>query len=395
MKLAFLADARSPIAVNWVRWFVEQRHEVHWISSRPADPPLAGLASFRVLPLFPELPGGARVAGGNRILHPAATAIRHWLMPLRLGARAKQLGRFVEDIQPDLLHAMRIPQEGMTAAQMKKSGSAGSSVPLLVSVWGDDFTFHARSSPMMSRLTHETMEQANGMHSDCYRDIKLAFQWGLRIDTKLLVEPGNGGLDLSAFFPGKVDVSLLREYRLPQDAFFIINPRGFRNVARSDTFFKAIPLVLKAVPNAHFLALKMAGNGEAESWIRKLDIQSCVTLLPALPREKMPQLFQLSPVMISLTVHDGIPNVLLEAMACGCFPIVGDLESIREWIEDGKNGLLVSPADPEAVAAAIVRAASDAGLRRKAADRNRRIIAARAEWRGVMGRVEKFYHALV
>jgi glycosyltransferase involved in cell wall biosynthesis len=394
MKLAFLADARSPIAINWVRWFVERDHEVHWISSRPADPPLANLASFRTLSIFPELPGGTRVAGGHKILHPAATALRHWLMPLQLGSKAKELGRMVEDIRPDLLHAMRIPQEGMTAARMRKSGRAGSSIPLLVSVWGDDFTFHARSSPMMMSLTRDTMEQVDGLHSDCYRDIKLAFQWGLCIDTKLLVEPSNGGVDLSLFFVGKTDVSFIREYRLPKDAFFILNPRGFRNVARSDTFFRAIPLVRKAVPNAHFLALRMAGNNEAESWIRKMDIQSCVTLLPALPREKMPQLFRASPVMTSLTVHDGIPNVLLEAMACGSFPICGDLESIREWIEDGKNGLLVSPADPQAVAAAIIRAVNDPGLRKAAAARNKKIIADRAEWNGVMSKVEKFYHGL-
>jgi len=395
MKLAFLADARSPIAINWVRWFVEQNHEVHWISSRPSDPPMAGLASFRVLSIFPEMPGGAKVAGGNRILHPAANLLRHWLMPLRIGARAKELGRIMEAIRPELLHAMRIPQEGMTAARMRKAGGVGLKIPLLVSVWGDDFTYHARSSPMMSGLTRETMEHTDGLHSDCQRDVKLAFQWGLRIDTKILVEPGNGGIQLKSFFQGKPDSSLIEEFGLPKDAFFIVNPRGFRNVARTDTFFKSIPLVRKAIPNAHFLALKMAGNGEAEGWIRKLDIQSCVTLLPAFPREKMPQLYRLSPIMISLTVHDGIPNVLLEAMACGCFPIVGDLESIREWIDDGKNGFLVSPADPEAVAAAIVRAASDSGLRQAAAEKNQRIIADRAEWHGVMGKVEKFYHGLI
>jgi len=395
MKLAFLADARSPIAVNWVRWFVDHHHEVHWISSRPADPPLPGLASFRVLSIFPELPGGIKVAGGNRILHPAANALRHWLMPLRMDAWAKELGRMMEDIRPDLLHAMRIPQEGMVAARMRKLGRAGRSIPLLVSVWGDDFTYHARSSPMMAGLTRETIAQLDGLHSDCYRDIKMAFQWGLRIDTKLLVEPGNGGIDLSAFFAGKSDDSLILDNSLPKDAFFILNPRGFRNVARSDTFFKSVPLVRKAVPNAHFLALKMAGSREAEGWIRKLAIQSCVTLLPPFPRDKMPQLFRLAPVMISLTVHDGIPNVLLEAMACGSFPICGDLESIREWIEDGKNGLLVAPGDPQAVAAATIRAATDPGLRKAAAARNKKIIAQCAEWNSVMGGVEKFYHVLV
>jgi glycosyltransferase involved in cell wall biosynthesis len=394
MKLAFLADARSPIAINWVRWFVEQKHEVHWISSRPADPPLAGLASFRVLSIFPEMPGGVKVAGGHRILHPAATAIRHWLMPLRIGTQAKELGRMVEAIRPDLLHAMRIPQEGMVAARMQKLGGANRPVPLVVSAWGDDFTYHARSSPMMAGLTRETMENTDALHADCGRDIKLAFQWGLRVDTMTLVEPGNGGIRLDAFFQGKSDSSLIGEFGLPKDAFFIINPRGFRNVARSDTFFTAIPIVMKDFPKAHFLALKMAGNGEAEGWIRKLDLQKCVTLLPAVSPEKMPELFRLSPIMVSLTVHDGIPNVLLEAMACGCFPVCGDLKSIREWIEDGKNGSLVSPADPQAVAAAILRAANDSALRKNAAEINRRIIGNRAEWHGVMGKVEKFYHEL-
>jgi glycosyltransferase involved in cell wall biosynthesis len=394
MKLVFLADARSPIAIHWVRWFVERNHEVHWISSRPAEPPLEGLASFRVLSIFPELPSGIKAPRGSRILYPAATFIRHWFMPWRLGARAKELGRYLDEIQPDLLHAMRIPQEGMVAAKAGKLNSSRRRIPLLVSVWGDDFTYHARSSPIMASLTRETMACADALHSDCQRDTDLAFKWGLRVDTKILIEPGGGGIDSALFFPKKIDNSLVEEFSLPQDAFFIVNPRGIRNVARTDTFFKAIPLVRKAIPNAHFLALKMAGSGEAEGWIRKLDIQSCVTLLPPLPMEKMPGLFRLSPVMLSLTVHDGVPNVLLEAMACGSFPICGDLDSIREWIEDGKNGLLVSPADPQAVAAAVIRAASDPVLRRDAAGRNQRIIAERAEWHGVMGRVEKLYHEL-
>jgi glycosyltransferase involved in cell wall biosynthesis len=394
VKLVFLADARSPIAINWVRWFVERNHKVHWISSRPADPPLAGLASFRVLSIFPELPSGMKVPRGNRLFHPAATFIRHWFTPWQLGARAKELRRHLEEIQPDLLHAMRIPQEGMVAARASKLGGSRLQIPLLVSVWGDDFTYHARSSPIMAKLTRKTIECTDALHSDCRRDIQLAFKWGLRVDTKTLIEPGGGGIKSDVFFPNKPDLSLMDEFSLPPDALFIVNPRGIRNVARTDTFFKTIPLVRKAIPNAHFLALKMAGSGEAEGWIRKLDIQSCVTLLPPLPMKEMPGLFRLAPVMLSLTVHDGIPNVLLEAMACGSFPICGDLDSIREWIEDGKNGLLVSPANPAAVAAAVVRAASDARLRRGAAERNRRIIAERAEWRGVMGRVEKFYHEL-
>ncbi len=394
MKLAFLADARSPIAINWIRWLVEHGHEVHWISSRQAEAPLTGLASFRVLPIFPELPPGVKISRKNRLLHPAATIVRHWWMPFRVNARAIELNRWLKDLRPDLLHAMRIPQEGMVAAQAKTQ-VGHPKLPLLVSVWGDDFTYHARSSPMMTELTKNTMRRADALHADCRRDIKLGLEWGLRIDTMTMVEPGNGGIRLDAFSPGNANPELLAKYALPKDAFFIFNPRGIRGVARTDTFFRAIPAVIQAIPNAHFLALKMAGAGEAMDWIRRLGIGNAVTLLPTVAMKDMPDLFRLSPIMLSLTMHDGLPNVLLEAMACGSYPVCGDVESLREWIDDGRNGSLVPADDPKTVAGTLIRVASDPELRRQAAEQNRSIIAERAEWNSVMGRVEEFYRAMV
>ncbi len=38
MKLCFLADARSPIAQNWIRYLLRAGHEVHLVSSYPCDP---------------------------------------------------------------------------------------------------------------------------------------------------------------------------------------------------------------------------------------------------------------------------------------------------------------------------------------------------------------------
>jgi glycosyltransferase involved in cell wall biosynthesis len=53
--------------------------------------------------------------------------------------------------------------------------------------------------------------------------------------------------------------------------------------------------------------------------------------------------------------RDGIPNVLVEAMACGVPSVSTAISGIPELIEDGRNGLLVAPEDPEAVAAALIR----------------------------------------
>jgi glycosyltransferase involved in cell wall biosynthesis len=59
-------------------------------------------------------------------------------------------------------------------------------------------------------------------------------------------------------------------------------------------------------------------------------------------------------MVVSPNIHDGTPNSLLEGIACGCFPIAGDLESIREWITHGKNGLLVDPNNAQSIADAIL-----------------------------------------
>ena len=95
-----------------------------------------------------------------------------------------------------------------------------------------------------------------------------------------------------------------------------------------------------------------------------------VRLLPYLSQHELWDLFLRSEVSVSVSAHDGTPNSLLEAMACGCFPVVGDIESLREWITPGVNGLLVDPDQPQAVAEAVLLALDLPDLRASAKERN-------------------------
>ena len=61
--------------------------------------------------------------------------------------------------------------------------------------------------------------------------------------------------------------------------------------------------------------------------------------------------------------RDGIPNVLLEAMACGLPVVTTPVSGIPELIEDGRNGLLIPEDDTEALAAAVQRLHADRELR--------------------------------
>lgn len=381
MRLLFVADGRSPIALNWIRYWVERGDEVYLASTFACAPDLR-LHGLEVVPV--ALSGMQRAApagsprrgplrGPQTVLLRAV--LRQWLGLLSLPRAARRLGEIAAHVRPNLVHAMRIPFEGVLAAR------AGVAAPLVISSWGNDFTLHARLSPWMGAATRRAMRSAAALHADCQRDVRLAKAWGFESNRPVLVAPGNGGIDTGVFHPPA----------FPPAEPVVVNPRGFRGYVRNDTFFRAIPLVLAIRPEVRFRCAAMAGVPAAEAWIQRLGIQGAVELLAPRPHAEMADLYQTAQVAVSPSTHDGTPNTLLEAMACGCLPIAGDLESLREWIIPGENGLLIDPADPSALAQAILTALGDPSLRQRALKTNVRLVAERAEYRRCMAQAEAFY----
>lgn len=74
--------------------------------------------------------------------------------------------------------------------------------------------------------------------------------------------------------------------------------------------------------------------------------------------------------------REGLPKSLLEAAAMGRPLIATDVPGCREIAQDGVNALLVPPDDAAALAAALERLASDAGLRRRLGAESRRLVEA-------------------
>jgi len=139
----------------------------------------------------------------------------------------------------------------------------------------------------------------------------------------------------------------------------------------------------------------MAGAPDAERWVRELNINHAVELLPRQSRLEMADLFRQAQVVVSPSTHDGTPNTLLEALACGCFPVVGDIEPLREWITPGENGFLVDSADPEELASAILSGLQNPELRSQAQAVNTRLIAERAEYYEAMRQAAEFYRSVI
>lgn len=380
MRLLFVADGRSPIAINWIRYFTQLKHEVFLASTFECSPDLP-LTGIEVIPV-----AYSSFRGGTRAHVPPAsdgvglrTRFRQLLGPLTVARSAARLRAVVQRIQPDLVHAMRIPFEGMLAAD----GSSGR--PLVVSVWGNDFTLHAPSSWLMRHYTSWTLKVADGLHADCQRDLRLSRQWGLDAAKPTLLAPGNGGVRIDVFHrPAEPVLEPL-----------VLNPRGPRAYVRNDVWFQSIPLVLHRRPDARFFCASLAGDRRSLDWIRKLGIGGAVELLPQMSQPEMARQFRRAQVVVSPTSHDGTPNSLLEGMASGCFPVASNLDSIREWITNGRNGLLVDPGSPQGLADAVLQALEGTELRRQAAEINQAIIEERAEYSKCMLNAEKFYQRVL
>jgi glycosyltransferase involved in cell wall biosynthesis len=385
MIILFYADGRSATTRNWLKYWIQRGDEVHLVSSFSCAN-IPGMASMQVVPVAfsstkkdGSVPGKSKSRLWGSGLVRTRLIVRRWLGPLTLPAAGKALKEVAETIQPDLVHAMRIPFEGMVAA------AARMTFPLVVSVWGSDFIQHANSSPLMRSWTRKTMLAADGLHPDCERDLRIGRQWGFSATKPHLVIPGNGGIDPQVFHrPSE-----------PVTEPVVLNPRGFRSSIRQDIFFRSIPLVLAEIPEARFLCSSMAGDMDAEAWVKRLGIGASVELLPHLPHDDMGDLLRKSAVLVSPSSHDGTPNSVLEGMACGCYPVAGDIESLREWITPGKNGMMVDPGSTKQLADAIVTALRNPDLRFKAAEENASIISSRADYMIGMRKAEAFYQDVI
>jgi len=391
MRILFVADGRSPTALNWLRYWAESGQSVHLISTFPCDPP-AGLVSFHVLPVAYSRMAGSQVRNTVGTPHRPGLAghlrgrlrlLRYYVGPFSLAFYQMRYRTLVAEIQPDLVHALRIPFEGMLAA------ATPTEIPLVVSTWGNDLTLHAPGSFLMSRLTRITLNRADGLITDTQRDARLSKEWGFIAGKPTLIVPGSGGIRLDEMETGSRSEKLPEE--LP-DVPIIVNPRGQRpGSLRQDIFFQAIPIVLDQIPQAVFVCPSLQGDIESERWVQTLGIRSNTKLWPRLSQAQLWTLFQKSQVFVSPSVHDGTPNSLLEAMACGCFPVVGNTESMNEWVQTGVNGLLVDATDAYSMADAIVQVVNQPALRKVAAKFNARLITERAAYAPNMARVEGFY----
>jgi glycosyltransferase involved in cell wall biosynthesis len=152
------------------------------------------------------------------------------------------------------------------------------------------------------------------------------------------------------------------ELGLAPDAPVVGTVAGFRPEKAHRDLLDAAALVRERVPEARFV---LVGDGPLEDALRaqarRLGIEDTVAFAGYRPDAR--RLAGAFDVFTLSSLQEGLPIALLEAMACGVPVVATAVGGVPEAVRDGREGLLVAPGRPPALADALVTLLEDPARR--------------------------------
>lgn len=157
--------------------------------------------------------------------------------------------------------------------------------------------------------------------------------------TKIFVSP-SGGVDASKF-KSIVAEDLKMKYKLMPEHTVLAFISSFIKEKGFATYLEAAKNLLKDNKNLRFL---MLGSGPAEAEIKHFIKHNNLTehfiLVPRQAQADLPKFFSLADVFIFPSHRESLGLVALEALSCGTPVIASNIDTMKEYIKEGKNGFL-------------------------------------------------------
>jgi glycosyltransferase involved in cell wall biosynthesis len=200
------------------------------------------------------------------------------------------------------------------------------------------------------------------------------------------------GVNVDTFHPVNKGESR-KTLGLPQNRKIIFSVRRLVYKNGLDTLIESIPLLTRNHPNLLFV---VAGKGPSrkliEDRIKELRIDTNIKLTGFVPDRLLPVYYNAADYFILPSASgEGLPLVLLEAMACELPVIATAVGGTPEIIQHMKNGVLVPPRNPEAMAEALSKLLSEERLGSAIGEKARRIVENSFTWEENLRQLQKIY----
>jgi glycosyltransferase involved in cell wall biosynthesis len=327
---------------------------------------ILGLVKTPVHYLFPEFPKASELWAG--IQQAALTYPRVWEQ-LRFAA-----GEEIRDVYQALLLTGKVAQRRITHLHAHFASSPATVAMLASRFTGVPYSFTAHAKDIF----HEDVE-----HEDLKRKLEAAAGVVTVSDyNRAFLQQNHGAAAqrVQRIYNG-VDLEKLR-FASPAERQArivavgrLVEKKGFACLIEACAILKA---------RGRRFECDIVGDGEREaelrSMIANLHLGDQVHMLGSRPQAEVFNIIQsgaafAAPCIIGKDSNrDGLPTVLLEAMALGTSCVSTDVTGIPEVIRDGQTGLLIPQNDPAALASALEKLLADAPLRVRLAAAGRRLI---------------------
>ncbi len=285
------------------------------------------------------------IASGAIIENVRASRANLLQVPALFGAEAVAVRRAVKSFRPDVVHAHWIVPQGVVAI------GAAHGVPLVVSTLGGDiYALRGRFWDPVHRAVLRRAEAVTTMNREMRARL---LELGASPERTHVLAPGTDVHTIRAGGEGveRVPGRILVAGRL-------VEKKGFH-------------VLLDAVRRLRTASwsLDVIGDGP---WRGRLEVAAeglPVRFLGQIGRRELGRSLHEAEVFVVPSVptasgdQDGVPIVLLDALAAGSAIVASRLPGIDEAIEEGRSGLLVPPGDAGALAGAIDRVLSDEDVR--------------------------------
>ncbi len=395
----FPGDTHGPFVKRLCEELVGCGHRVDVLV--PYDPEIRGdpqsplrIRSFRYV-----WPGRWHLLGYSRTLQ-RDVRLKLWAYgqaPFYFGFGERALGRLVRREGIDLMHAHWLLPNGYIASRVARA----TGVPYAVTLHGSDI-FMAERNPLFRHLARQALAGAAHVTS-CSGDLRdrlLRLGGEEHADKVLLVPNGTDLAPDGCAETAAVDPDRRRRLGLEADGRLIVavgrlvDKKGFRYL------LDAVPRIRERFPEAR-LVLGGGGDlqGALEEQARRLGVAESVVFTGGLSHPEVLELIAAAEVFVMPSVRDprgnidGLPIVVLEAMAAGRPVVASDVAGMPLAIEDGTSGLLVPEKDPAALTTAVLGLLGDPERARQLGTRGRQRVREELNWAAVARVHSELYRA--
>ena len=358
MKICYLANLVTVHVQRWINYFAERGHEVHVISFEQPDVELNGIN-----------------------IHIVTTNKKY--LYISFPYKFFQFKKIIKHINPDIVHAHYVTKYGVI-------GALTGFYPFVVSAWGSDIL---GGNGWKRWLIKFVLKKADGVHCDAEHMTEELAELGADPKKISLIYFGT---DIRNFKPKQKNEKLEKELGI-FDSPTIISLRNLTPIYDVESLIKAIPLVLKEIPEAKFV---IAGRGSREAELKQLaqslNVSDSIRFVGFIPNDELPEYLVSADVYVSTSLSDaGLAASTAEAMACGLPVVITDFGDNRKWVEDNINGFIVPLKDPKALAEKIIYLLENEDIRKTFGERNRKIIEEKNDYYKEMEKMESIYIELI